>query len=372
MRALVLAGGKATRLRPLTHHTPKAMTPLLTLPFLEHVLAWLAQYDVRDVTLLLGILPDPIRAYFGDGRRFDVRLSYIVENEPLGSGGAIRQLEHELTEPFFALNGDIFTDLDLSAMADAHRQSGAEVSMFLHRVEDPSMYGVVALDDAGWIRRFVEKPPRAEAPSDLINAGVWLFDPAAVRSIPAGRFTMVEQDLFPGLAEAGKIMGYAPDAYWMDAGTPDRYLQLQRDLLLGRASGALPLIERAGWLGLRPQRRDGASVDTGRPPRLAGGAMLEGPVVLDHDVEVAAGARIVGPASIGAGSALGAGSAVIDSLLWAGCVIGERAAVHGSVLAAGCRIGDGARVTRAVLGEGVTVRPGVVVEDMSVEPGAVV
>jgi mannose-1-phosphate guanylyltransferase len=372
VRALVLAGGKATRLRPLTHTTPKAMTPLLTLPFLEHVLAWLSRYDVRDVTLLLGFLPDPIRAYFGDGARFGVRLSYLVESEPLGSGGAIKQLEHELTEPFFALNGDIFTDVNLSVMAEAHHRTGAEVSMFLHRVEDPSMYGVVALDDAGWIRRFVEKPPRPEAPSDLINAGVWLFDPSAVGRIPSGRFTMVEQDLFPGLAEAGRIAGYAPDAYWMDAGTPDRYLQLQRDLLLGRASGALPLIERPGWPGLAPQRRGGAGADTDRPPHLADGATLEGPVVLDHDIEVAANAHVVGPASIGAGSALGAGSAVIDSLLWERCVVGERAAVHASVLATGCRIGDGARVTRAVLGEDVTVRPGVVVEDTSVEPGEVV
>jgi NDP-sugar pyrophosphorylase family protein len=197
VRALVLAGGKATRLRPLTERTPKAMTPLLNRPFLEHVLAWLVRHDVRDVTLLLGFLPGPIRAYFGDGADFGVRLSYLVEDEPLGSGGAIKQLEQELTAPFFALNGDIFTDLDLTAMADAHHRAGVEMSMFLHRVADPSMYGVVALDDAGLIRRFVEKPPREEAPSDLINAGVWLFSPGAVRRIAAGRFTMVEQDLFP-------------------------------------------------------------------------------------------------------------------------------------------------------------------------------
>src|SRR6266542_2234500 len=171
MRALLLVGGKATRLRPLTLATPKAMTPVLGRPFLEHVLAWLRRYDVLDVTLLLGFLPAPIRAHFGDGHAFGVRLSYLVEDEPLGSGGAIKQLEQELTAPFFALNGDIFTDLDLTAMADAH-----------HR-------GVVALDDAGLIRRFVEKPPREEAPSDLINAGVWLFEPAALQRIAAGRFT---------------------------------------------------------------------------------------------------------------------------------------------------------------------------------------
>src|SRR5579884_562968 len=185
MRALILVGGRATRLRPLTLSTPKAMTPVLVRPFLEHVLAWLRRQEVRDVTLLLGYLPDPIRAYFGDGRAFGVTLDYVAENEPLGSGGAIRQLAPDLTAPFFALNGDIYTDLDLRAMAAAHAAAGAEVTISLVAVEDPSAYGVVAVDGASWIERFVEKPPPGQAPSNLVNAGTWLFEPAALRRIPA-------------------------------------------------------------------------------------------------------------------------------------------------------------------------------------------
>jgi mannose-1-phosphate guanylyltransferase len=370
MRALILAGGRATRLRPLTECTPKAMTPLLNRPFLEHVLAWLARHEVRDVTLLLGFLPDPIRAYFGDGARFGVRLSYLVEDEPLGSGGAIKQLESTLTEPFFALNGDVFTDVDLSAMAASHYRSRAEVSMFLHRVKDPSMFGVVALDDAGWIRRFVEKPPRQQAPSDLINAGVWLFDPA-VRRISGGRFTMVEQDLFPQLAESGRIIGYTADDYWMDAGTPDRYLQLQRDLLLRRVSGPLTLGAQPDWHGLT-LGQDIAVQSGGRPPLLATNVELNGPVVLGSGVEVAVAARISGPASVGANCILAAQSMVSDSILWDGCTIGERATVQSSVLAGRCRIGAGARVMHSILGEGVTVCPGARIEARSIDPGQVV
>src|SRR5262249_35955392 len=204
MPPLLLAGGKATRLRPLTERTPKAMTPLLGRPFLEHLLAWLAKYEIRDVTLLLGYLPDPIRAYFGDGHRLGMKLEYLVEEEPLGSGGAIKQLEPYLTEPFFALNADIFVDMDLDAMAEAHARAGAALSIAVTEVDDPSPYGVAALDEGGWIRFFVEKPKREDAPSRLINAGVWLFSPEAVGLVAADRFTMVEQDLFPQLAEAGR------------------------------------------------------------------------------------------------------------------------------------------------------------------------
>jgi mannose-1-phosphate guanylyltransferase len=208
MRALILAGGKATRLRPLTFATPKALTPILGRPFLEHVLAWLRRHDVRDVTLLLGHMAGPIRDHFGDGRAFGVSLSYVSEETPLGSGGAIKQLEHELTAPFFAINGDIYTDLDLQEMADRHARSGAEVTMALVPVDDPSQYGVVDLDRRGRIRRFVEKPPPEQAPSNLVNAGVWLFEPAAVRRIAAGRYTMVEQELFPELAGTGRLLGH--------------------------------------------------------------------------------------------------------------------------------------------------------------------
>jgi len=373
MRALLLAGGKATRLRPLTEQTPKAMTPVLGRPFLEHVLAWLARHDVRDVTLLLGFLPDPIRSHFRDGYRFGVKLSYVVEEQPLGSGGAIKQLQHELREPFFTLNGDIFTDIDLSAMATAHRASGAATTIFLTRVEDPSSYGVCALDNNGWIERFVEKPPREQAPSNLINAGVWLFEPSVLDQIEPNRFTMVEQELFPDLATDRRLFGYVPDRpYWIDAGTPERYLQLQRDLLEGRVAGALAIVGRPGWPGLTLQPTSGDPDGEGTAPLLGEGAQLDGPVVLCAGVVAADRCMLEGPTTIGARSVLASGVQISDSVLWEGCRIGTGAAIRSSVLARGCTVGEGAVLEGCVLGEGVRVHPGAILTEARISPGELV
>jgi mannose-1-phosphate guanylyltransferase len=368
MRALILAGGKATRLHPLTISTPKAMTPVLGRPFLEHVLAWLRRHDVLDVTLLLGHLADPIRDHFGDGRSCGVRLSYLTERQPLGSGGALKQLEAELNEPFFAINGDIFTDLDLQVMRIAHDNAGAEVSIGLVAVPDPSQYGVVALDGAGMISRFVEKPPAAEAPSNLINAGVWLFEPSALGRIAAGRFSMVEQELFPELARDRRLYGYAAPGYWMDAGTPERYLDLHRDLLSGRAACPIPLTERDGWPGVVPvtpmlnQARDFAR------PLVDAAGIVDGPCVLGAGVRVGERAAVAGPASLGAGVVLEDGAFVAESVVWDGCRIGCHAQVVGSVLAAGCVVEAGAHVENSVLGDGVRVPAGITVRDASLEP----
>ena len=369
MRALILAGGRATRLYPLSATTPKALTPLLGRPFLEHVLAWLARHAIRDVTLLLGHLAEPIAAHFGDGSAFGVRLAYLVEGQPLGSGGAIKQLEATLTEPFLVLNGDIFTDLDLGALVRAHQAAGAELTISLTAVDDPSAYGVVALDGDGWAERFVEKPPREQAPSNLINAGAWLFEPSALGRIVAGRFSMVEQELFPEMAGAHRLYGYRSDAYWIDAGTPARYLQLHHDLLNGRAAAALPLGERAGWPGLVVGE---AHATDGPPPWLHATATLQGPVTLGAGNRIGAGARVAGPAALGANAVLQDGASVSDSVLWEGCRLGPGAAVSGSVLASGCVVGQGGQVRDSVLGDGAQVRSGVVVIGRTIEPGLVV
>jgi mannose-1-phosphate guanylyltransferase len=369
MRALLLAGGKATRLRPLTERMPKAMTPLLGRPFLEHLLGWLVRHDVRDVTLLLGFLPGPIQSYFGDGARWGVRLSYLVEEQPLGSGGAIKQVEAELTETFLALNADIFSTAALDRLVIAHRRAAADVTIALQPVDDPSSYGVVALDEAGRVTAFVEKPAPEEAPSNLINAGIWALEPGALGRIAAGRFTMVEHELFPALAREGRLSGAVVEGYWLDAGTPERYLQLHRDLLAGRVAGVLPLVEQRGWPGLRVPPTGGAPAEEGRPPRLGHGAAVCGPVVLGADVVLEAGAVVEGPASIGAGCRLGAGSRVTDAVLWEDCSVGEHSVITASILATGCRVGARAHLTDCVLGDGVQVSDGARAHGLRVPPG---
>ncbi|MGD9893299.1 MAG: sugar phosphate nucleotidyltransferase [Dehalococcoidia bacterium] len=373
MRALLLAGGKATRLRPLTDRTPKAMTPVLGRPFLEHVLAWLARYDIRDVTLLLGFLPDPIRDYFRDGYQFGVRLTYVVEDQPLGSGGAIKQLERELTEPFFALNADIFTDLNLTTMAADHQRSGAEASIFLARVDDPSSYGVCAVDAGGWIERFVEKPRREEAPSDLINAGVWLFEPSVLARIAAARFTMVEQDLFPALAQERRLHGYASEtAYWIDAGTPERYLLLQAALLNGQAAGALAIVERPGWPGLMLQAAGGEPGGEGKPPQAGEGTRLDGAVVLGAGVTIGDSGVLSGPVTIGARGVIGDRAQIAGSVLWEDCRIGNDVVIRSSVLARGCTVDEGVVLERCVLGDGARVHAGAVLTEARIDPGEIV
>ena len=369
MRALILVGGKATRLRPLTQSTPKAMAPVLGRPLLEHVLAWLRHHDVSDVTLLLGYLPDAIRAYLGDGAAFGVRLRYVVEREPLGSGGAMKQLEAELTEPFLALNGDIYTDLDVRAMTVAHRAAQAAVTISLVAVADPSLYGVVATDESGWIRSFVEKPTREAAPSNLINAGTWLFEPETLRRIPTGEFSMVEQHVFPDLAREGKLLGYPAACYWMDVGTPARYLQLHRDLLTGRVTAPLSIVRRPGWPGLVLAERADTPTSSEAPPVVERSATIEEHVVIGPATRIGAGAQVRGPASLGVQVRLEADAVVQDSVLWDACQLERGARVSSSILAAGCVVGQHAVVQDSVLGEGVRVRPGAIVHGVSVEPG---
>src|SRR6185437_9836039 len=329
MEAVILVGGEGTRLRPLTFATPKAMAPILNRPFLEHMLVYARGHGISSVRLALGHQPDAIRAYFGDGGRCGVALSATVEEQPLGSGGAIKQFEAQLSEPFFAFNGDILTNIDLGAMAEHHSRSNADVSIALIEVEDPSGFGVVRLGDDERIEAFVEKPPRGEAPSRWANAGVWLFQPEVLAAIPAGRRSMVETELFPQLIAAGRrVQGFCTRAFWVDIGTPQRYLDAQLRLLHEPALRVLPLRMLAGGAGGATLLS--AEEDDAVPPRIDPIAELSGPIVL------------------GAGVAVGA--TLAGSVLWEGARVEAGAEVHGSVLANGASAGAGARLDGAVLG----------------------
>jgi mannose-1-phosphate guanylyltransferase len=215
--AVILVGGLATRLRPLTERIPKAMLLIANRPFLEHQLEHLSRHGVERVILSCGYQPDAIRAHLGD------RVEYVVEDEPLGTGGAIAHAARGLGETFLALNGDVLTDLDVTALVRFHRERAARMTLALHRVEDPSRYGVVVTDASGAVTRFVEKPERGSAPADTINAGAYVVEPDVLDLIPPGRAVSVEYEVFPELIGAG-LFAYADDGRWLDIGTPESYL----------------------------------------------------------------------------------------------------------------------------------------------------
>ncbi|MFK8026218.1 MAG: sugar phosphate nucleotidyltransferase [Ilumatobacter sp.] len=241
MQGVVLVGGFGTRLRPLTNSMPKPMLPIGHLPMIERLINRLARGGVTDVVLALGFKPEPFMEAFPDGMCGDVRLTYAVEPEPLDTGGAIAFAAREanIDSTFVVANGDVMTDLDVGALVAAHRSSGDDATLHLTAVDDPSAFGVVDIEldgnRAGPIRQFVEKPERGTEPSNLINAGTYVFEPSVLDLIPAGERLSIERDTFPKLVAAGSIGGYAThDCYWIDAGTPDLYRAANLDLLAGR------------------------------------------------------------------------------------------------------------------------------------------
>ena len=322
MRAVVLVGGFGTRLRPLTHHRPKQMLPIVNRPMIEHVVGHLANYGVDDVVLSLGYRPDAFSAAYPDGRCAGATLHYAIEPEPLDTAGAIRfaALDAGMDERFLVLNGDVLTDLDIGAFLAFHESRGAEATIALHRVDDPSRYGVVPTDGEGRVVQFVEKPPRGEAPTDLINAGTYVFEPAVVDRIPAGRRVSVERETFPALVADRSLYALDDGCYWIDTGTPCEYVQAQIDLV------------------------DGVR-----------GAPVEG---IHRSAEVSADASVK-RAVVGAGAVIAAGARVEAAVLLAGAGIEADAVVDGSVIGERAVVGAGAHVTGgSIVGDGHVVARG--------------
>ena len=226
MKAIVLVGGEATRLRPLTDTIPKALIELQGKTILEHVLDLFKRYAITDVTLSVGYLREQIISYFGDGKKYGLHISYIEETEPLGTAGPLNLLPQRIGETFIVCNGDELKQIDITAMRRHHRQSGATATLALTTVEDPSIYGVARLDGTK-ILEFVEKPRREAAPSNCINAGFYIFEPSVFNLIPPGK-AMFEYDVFPTLAAAGTLHGYVFSGQWFDTGNFERLEHARR------------------------------------------------------------------------------------------------------------------------------------------------
>lgn len=351
MQAVILVGGEGTRLRPLTFGTPKPMVPLFGVPFLERMIDRLRIAGVSEVILATGYLPHAISDYFGAGSRFGVRMTYVVEDVPLGTAGAIRNVADHITGRFFILNGDILTSLNLRTMLAFHeRQRGAAVLHAIH-VDDPSEFGCIVHDAAGHISAFIEKPPREEARTSEINAGTYLLEPSVLDAIPAGRSVSIERETFPQLIAAGeKLYAYSTTDYWLDVGRPAQYIQAHDDVLDGKLELALDAAAGSLWTA-----GDARLPPNVRPPSFVG-----------SDVSVASDA-VVGPyAVLGAGCRIGPGAEVRRSILWDGVSVDERGRVSGAILASNVRVGREAVVSvGAVIGHDVSIAPGVVLTDDS-------
>ena len=311
MRAVVLVGGFGTRLRPLTLSVPKPMLPVGHVPIIERLITNLAAGGVTEATLALGFKAEPFIAAFPDGTCAGVALRYAVEPEPLDTAGASAFAADfsGIDETFVVANGDILTDLDVSAMAEFHRSSGAEATIHVIPVEDPSSFGVVDIDADARVSRFVEKPAPGEAPSNLINAGTYVLDRSVLDRIPRGRKVSIERSTFPAVADGGRLFAWATDDYWIDTGRPELYLQANLDLLSGR--------RHHGCQGVH------------------------------DDASVHATAQIV-DSIVGAGASVGAGAVIRRSVVFSGAVVGARATISDSSVMG--HVGAGASIEHVVLG----------------------
>jgi mannose-1-phosphate guanylyltransferase len=327
---VVLVGGFGTRLRPLTDRTPKQMLPVVNRPMIERVLGHLAAHGVREAVLSLGYRPDAFSDAYPDGVCAGVRLHYAVEPEPRDTAGAIRYAADDagIRERFLVVNGDVLTDLDVGALVDEHDRSGAEGTIALHRVDDPSAYGVVPTDEDGRVAAFIEKPPPGEAPTDLVNAGTYVLEPSVLDRIPVGERVNVERVTFPAMVADRTLFAFDGATYWIDAGTPATYLRAHLDLLDGTRGapepGADPSASVAGSVTL-------SSVGPGAV--VQAGAAVERSVLLAR-AEVAAGARVTG-SIVGPGARIGRGAVVRDgAVIGDGIVVADHAVVDGERLPA--------------------------------------
>jgi NDP-sugar pyrophosphorylase family protein len=328
MQSVILAGGKGTRLRPLTIHTPKPVVPIVNRPFLNYQIDLLKRAGVTDITLSLSYQPGRIEEIFSDGSDYGVRMHYAVEASPLGTAGAYKNAEEHLRETAIVFNGDVLTDMDLAAIAAFHREKKAAATIVLTRVEDVSAFGVVETEDDGRVRRFLEKPKKGETTFNTINAGCYILEPHVLKYVPAGEPYSFEYQLFPALLEAGEpFYAFTWENYWLDIGTPARYMQAHYDLIGDKLQ--LHKVEHT----------------------------LPAPFIGEGEASKIDSRSVIDP-----GSTVKAGVEIINSVIGANCVIEERARIEDSIIWAGSRIGVGANIRRSVIG-----KSGIIGKNASVE-----
>ena len=345
-QAVILVGGEGTRLRPVTSRVPKPVAPVVERPFVAYILDTLVRHGVERAVFSTGFLAEAIEAEIGDGSAYGLEVTYAVEDEPLGTAGAIANCAGHLRGGgFFVFIGDVLSDVDLAELASFHRERGGMGTIFLTPVEDPRRYGLVELRADGAVANFLEKPGEWEGTA-LINAGVYVLEPEVLELIPRGRLFSIERGVFPKLAQAGSLYGHAGRGYWRDIGTPESYLQAHFDILEGTVQTAVAARLGEHYTYVAPT----AEVEAG--------ARLVPPVYVGERVRVGSEARVGPLAVLGAGSVLGEGATVVESAVQGGVTVGPHAQVELSIVVRDTVIGAGTHLEGAVVGEGCDVGAG--------------
>jgi mannose-1-phosphate guanylyltransferase len=341
MQAVILVGGEGTRLRPLTSTVPKPVVPLVDRPFIVYMLEWLKRHGVDDVILSCGFLATSVRNVLGDGSQLGLRLRFVEEPEPRGTAGALKYAEPFLQERFLMLNGDVLTDIDLTAQIAQHEATGAVGTLALVPVPDPTNYGLVRLAGDDAVSEFVEKPGADQIDTNLISAGAYVLERSVLDMIEPDRNVSIEREIWPRLVGDG-LYGFASKAYWLDIGTPERYLQGTFDIIEGNVQTAV--LDRLG-AGFTAVADD--VVATGR---------IVPPAVVERGCEIGAGAHVGALVVLGGGVSVGEGARIERSVVLQGSEVGAGCVLTDCIVAAGVRIGERTVVGGgAVLGEGVTV-----------------
>ncbi len=345
MKGVILVGGLGKRLRPLTCSLPKPMLPLVNRPFIEHVLGHLKRHGIDDVILSAGYLSDTFIQPLEEIDNLGLKMELVVEKEPLGTCGAVKNVADRLTETFMVFNGDILTDINLTHVLEYHRQKKSLATIALTAVDDPTSYGLVPMKHDGAVESFVEKPNWDDVTTDLINAGTYVLEPEALEMAPAGENYSFERGLFPSLLEKHlPIYGFPSSSYWLDIGSSEKFLRAHHDLL----DGKIPFDFKGTEIKPRVWAGSGCSID----PL----ATIYGPVVMGKNCVVEAHAVVVGPTSLGDSCVISEGARVERSVLLDDCLLASSAVVKNSILARNIKVGRKVHIDDvSVLGDNISV-----------------
>jgi len=339
MKAVILAGGFGTRIRPLTYLNPKPMLPLVNKPFMHNFINWIKSHGIKDIILSTGYLPDVFKAYFGDGSSMGVKLTYVTEEKPLGTCGAVKNVESYLdNESFMVFNGDVLSAINLTEMLKYHKDKKSDITIALTPVEDPTSYGLVPIDKDGRVEKFLEKPSWDEITTNLINAGTYIIEKKLLDLVPEGENYSFERGLFPNALEIGyRIYGFVSNAYWLDLGTPAKYIQAHQDILNGKTKFDFPGEEMF------------ENIFVGKNTKFDKESTLSGPIVIGDNCIIEKGA-VINPLTV----------------IGNNCYISSQTSISGSVILNDCKIGNGCIIKDSILSFNVRIGNKVIIEENSV------